>query len=257
MFLPDNLKYLRNRHGLSQQALADRLELGRSTLAEYERGKTQPAIDSLVRLSEIFQVSLDDLIRKNLQKEDYEILRNRDLRVLAITVDRENRSNIELVDTRAEAGYLDSYQDPEYIRELPKIFFPRIPEGTFRGFEIQGESMLPTEPGSIVICSYVEQIAHLRDGRTYVIVTHREGLVYKRVRINRQRQTLTLLSDNELYAPYEVAWEDIREIWEYYAHLSFSDSRAAARNLMEERLLDIQQKVTFIRAKLANPDPEA
>ena len=244
MLLAQNIKTLRNKAGWSQQVLADKLGMGRSTLAEYERGKTEPNIDTLIKLTELFSISLDQLICKNLLAESYEIIKNKDLRVLAITVDRDKKGNIELVDTKAEAGYLESAQDPEYIRELPRIWFPSIPEGTYRGFEIQGESMLPMEPGSIVICAYVEKLSELKDNRTYVVVSQQEGLVYKRVRVNQNRKSLTLTSDNELYAPYEISFTDIREIWQYYAHLSFSDSKQLLDNMVEDKLSDIQKKVT-------------
>jgi len=244
MLLAQNIKTLRNKAGWSQQVLADQLGMGRSTLAEYERGKTEPNIDTLIKLTELFNISLDQLICKNLLAESYEIIKNKDLRVLAITVDRDKKGNIELVDTKAEAGYLESAQDPEYIRELPRIWFPSIPEGTYRGFEIQGESMLPMEPGSIVICAYIEKLSELKDNRTYVVVSRQEGLVYKRVRVNQSRKSLTLTSDNELYAPYEISFTDIREIWQYYAHLSFSDSKQLLDNMLEDKLTDIQKKVT-------------
>jgi transcriptional regulator with XRE-family HTH domain len=246
MYLALNLKYLRHKNNLSQQQLADALQAGRSTLAEYERGKTEPNIETLMRIADYFKVTLDELLRKNLSHEAYEIIKNQQLKVLAISVDRHKKGNIELVETKAEAGYLESAQDPEYIRELPKIYFPNMPEGTYRGFEIQGESMLPMEPGSIVICRYVENLRQIRNQRTYIVVTRREGLVYKRVLLRPDTHTLILQSDNPLYLPYEVAWEDIQEIWEYHAHLAFSDTKKANENALDEKLTDIQKKVNHL-----------
>ncbi len=245
-----NLKYLRHKHKLSQQALADILEIPRTTLGDYERGNTEPNIAMLVRIAGYFDVKVDDLLRNNLSHQDLEVLRNKDLRVLAISVDAENRENIELVDTRAKAGYLSGYQNPEYIKELPKLYFPSIPEGTYRAFEIQGDSMLPMEPGSIIICAYVESLKEVKDGKTYVIVSNQEGLVYKRARNLPQKQRLVLLSDNEMYEPYVMDYRDIDEIWQYYAHLSFSDDKASLDQMLEERIIDIQKKVTRIQTRL-------
>jgi len=78
------------------------MALPRTTLGDYERGKTEPNIAMLIKMSDHFELKVDDLIRKNLSHEDLEILKNRDFRVLAITVDYENQGNIELVDTKAE-----------------------------------------------------------------------------------------------------------------------------------------------------------
>src|SRR3546814_6005241 len=50
------------------------------------------------------------------------------VRVLSITVDGDDKENIELVPVKASAGYLNGYADPEYIAELPK--FSRSEEHT-------------------------------------------------------------------------------------------------------------------------------
>lgn len=245
-----NLKYLRTKKKISQQYLADAMSIPRTTLGDYERGKTEPNLEMLVKLSDFFDVKVDDLIRSNISHLDYEILRNKHMKVLAISVDRNNKENIELVDTKAEAGYLESHSDPEYIKELPKISFPNMPEGSYRGFEIRGDSMLPLEPGSIVICSYVEQIGDIKNDETYVIVSKQDGLVYKRVKVDQNNMQLYLVSDNEAYMPYEIEYEEIDEIWKYYAHLSFTDAKTSLNDLIDDKLQDIQKKVTTLTEKL-------
>lgn len=244
--LARNIKYLRQKHKISQNELAQAMSLPRTTLGDYERGKTEPNIAMLIKMSDHFNVRVDDLVRKNLSHQDLEILKNKDFRVLAITVDQENNGNIELVDTKAEAGYLDSYQDPEYIRDLPKIQFPNMPHGTYRGFEISGDSMLPIESGSIIICQYVERLADLKEDQTYIIISKRDGLVYKRVRPDDGKKQLTLISDNEVYLPYILDYDEIDEVWSYYAHLSFSDSKLAFNLILEDKLTDLQIKINSI-----------
>jgi len=244
--LASNLRYLRKKMKISQGDLADEFEVARTTMGDYERGKTEPNLDMLIKISEKFGASIHDLITADLSHDELEITRNEGLRVLAISVDRDNNENIELVNTKAEAGYLDGFNDPEYISDLPKISFPNIPQGTFRGFEIHGDSMLPMDSGSIVICSYVENLSHIKDDRTYVLVTKERGLVYKRVKNIATEQKLILISDNESYLPYEVDYSDVSEVWHYYAHLSFSDAKSTFNNLLEEKLSDIQRKVNAL-----------
>jgi transcriptional regulator with XRE-family HTH domain len=256
MYLSLNLKYLRQKHKLSQQQLADLLKTGRSTLAEYERGKTEPNLHTLLAIARHFKISTDELLTKNLSHEAYEIIKNKQFKVLAISVDGNKKGNIELVESKAEAGYLESAQDPEYIRELPKIYFPNLPEGTYRGFEIRGESMLPIEPGTIVICRYIESLRQIKNNKTYIVVTEREGLVYKRLLQNPRNNTIVLQSDNPLFLPYEVGWEDISELWEYHAHLSFSDTKQNFENHIDERITDIQRKVTDMHGTWFKQTPE-
>lgn len=244
--LGNNIKYLRNKHKYSQQDLAEQLGVPRSSLSDYERGHTQVSIENIIKISDIFQVKIDDLLRSNLSHRDLEILRNKELRVLAISVDSDNNSNIELVETKAEAGYLESYANPEYIKDLPKIAFPNIPQGTYRGFEIRGDSMLPMESGSIVICAYVESLKDIKKDRTYVVISKSEGVVYKRVWPDYAAQRLVLISDNESYLPYDISFEEVDEIWQYYAHLSFSDARFTFHNMLEDKLVDIQKKLAEV-----------
>ena len=248
--LAKNIRYLRKKNQLSQQDLGEILDFPRTTLGDDERGKNEPNLSMLTGIADLFGVSIDELVRTDLSHQDYEIIKSKDLRVLAISVDSHNDGNIELVNTKAEAGYLESYSDPEYIRDLPKIAFPNIPTGTFRGFEINGDSMLPIEPGSIIITEYVEDFNAVKDDKTYVIVSKNEGLVYKRVKKLRDQDQLLLFSDNEFYSPYPIELSEIAEIWQYHAHLSFSDSKQLFNSLLEEKLNEIQAQLRVIDEKM-------
>ena len=245
--LDKNLKYLRQKNKISQQGLSEALDIPRTTLGDYERGKTEPNIAMLIKMATYFDVKVDELVKEDLSHSDYEVLKTKVMRVLAISVDSENEGNIELVDTKAEAGYLESFQNPEYIRDLPKIQFPNIPSGTYRGFEIQGESMLPAEPGSIIIASYIEDLSYIKDNKTYIIISKRDGLVYKRVKLNKDKNQLILISDNEVFLPYELDYEQVEEVWEYYAHLSFSDVKKTVPSKLEVQMQDLQKRIMDIQ----------
>ncbi len=248
--LPDNIKHLRKKGELSQQQLANVLQIPRTTLGDYERGHTEPNVDMLIKLAQHFQVSIDALLTQKLWHRDLVIINNPDFKVLAISVDEKNRENIEFVNAVAQAGYLDGYQDPDYIKELPKMYFPNIPQGSYRAFEIQGESMIPLPSGSIVVCSYVERMEEIKNERTYVIATHLDGVVYKRILLNPDGSSLTAMSDNPVFPPYKIAFRDIAEIWQYYAHVSFSDARSTEENALDEKISDIQKTVHLLKEKI-------
>ena len=58
----DKLKTLRQSADLSQQDLADRLEISKSAVSMYEQGKREPNFELLLKIAGIFQVSTDDLL---------------------------------------------------------------------------------------------------------------------------------------------------------------------------------------------------
>ncbi|MED4866146.1 helix-turn-helix domain-containing protein [Heyndrickxia faecalis] len=59
----DRLKKLRDKRNLSQQQLADALNINRSTYARYELGQTQPDFDTLKKIASFYDVSIDYLIK--------------------------------------------------------------------------------------------------------------------------------------------------------------------------------------------------
>lgn len=246
----DNLKYLRKKHGETQQQLAAVLGIPRTTLTGYELGNTEPGLTVMLKLAKHYGISIEDLVNAKLSDERLSIIKDERMKILAMTVDESGEGNIELVSTKAEAGYIESFEDPEFIRELPKLKFPNIKQGTYRAFEIRGDSMLPMPSGSIVICSYVERLLDVKDNQTYVIVSKTEGVVYKRVKNNAKAKKLILISDNELYQPYGIDWAEVSEIWQYYAHLSFSDIKLSFNQMIEDKLNDIQRKLTEVHSKL-------
>lgn len=249
--LASNLKYLRKKFKLSQQDLSKIFDIPRTTLGDYERGKTEPNIFNLIRISKHFDVTLDDLLKSKMHLEEYAIVQDSNLKVLAVSFDSQTQqNNIELVDTIAEAGYLESFSDPEYIRDLPKITLPGLKNGTYRGFEIQGESMLPLESGTIIITQYVEHIDQIKDDKTYIIVSQNEGLVYKRVRKDNQSKQLILISDNSAYLPYSIDYTDIQEVWQYQANISFNDNHDSYFSSVESKLSEICNKVRELHHKL-------
>jgi hypothetical protein len=103
--------------------------------------------------------------------------------------------------------------------------------------------MLPMESGSIVICAYVESLKDIKKDRTYVVISKSEGVVYKRLRPDFDNEKLILISDNENYLPYHIALEEVDEVWQYYAHLSFSDARFTFHNMLEDKIQDMQKKI--------------
>jgi transcriptional regulator with XRE-family HTH domain len=68
-FLNNNIKYLRTKKKLSQQFLADQIGVDRSTISRIENNETETGIDNAIKLAEILDVPISDLIDKDLRKE--------------------------------------------------------------------------------------------------------------------------------------------------------------------------------------------
>ncbi|GAB1463939.1 XRE family transcriptional regulator [Pedobacter sp.] len=220
-----NLKYLRKKKGLTQQQFADNMEIKRSLIGAYEEDRAEPKYDLLKKIAEYFELTIDEFINEKINHnwKPKPKSQGSNLRVLSISVDKDDNENIELVPVKASAGYLNGFSDPQYIQDLPKfqLPIPSLKQGTYRAFEIKGDSMLPIQSGSIIIGEYLENWNDIKIGDTYVIISKNEGVVYKRAGNKfKEERELKLISDNKVYDPYSVPAEDILEIWKAKAYLS-------------------------------------
>lgn len=57
-----NLVTLRKRNGLSQQKLGEEIGLARNTICQYESGNRVPDVDTLIKIAQYFDVSIDYLL---------------------------------------------------------------------------------------------------------------------------------------------------------------------------------------------------
>lgn len=72
----NKIKHLREELNMTQQELADKLEGAKSTIAMYEKGDRKPSLEVLVRLSEIFNCSIDYLLGKTDIRKPIENINN-------------------------------------------------------------------------------------------------------------------------------------------------------------------------------------
>jgi transcriptional regulator with XRE-family HTH domain len=229
-FFSQNLRFLRSKMSekTSQEKLAELIKIKKPTLGSYESGRAEPKYADLIDIAEFFKVEVDELLKEDLSKRLPGIANKPKLRILATTVDSNNEENIEMVPVKALAGYTASYDDVEFIQELPTFQVPFLPrDKKYRVFPIKGESMLPLQPGSLVFAEYVEDWTAIKDGTICIVVTREDGVVLKQV-INHlaDRKVLILNSTNKTYDPYPILGSEIQEIWKFagYFHSDFPNA---------------------------------
>lgn len=64
-----NLRYLRNKSNLSQEEVAEKIGVSRQSVAKWENGDSLPDIIKCDALAELYDVSLNDLVRYDSEKE--------------------------------------------------------------------------------------------------------------------------------------------------------------------------------------------
>lgn len=244
-----NLKYLRKLRGWTQEEFSAKLHIKRSLLGAYEEERAEPRIEVLETVGEIFKLTLDELLRTELgEVKGGNYLAKRRAQKLAAG----GTNEITFVPIKAAAGYLAGHSDPEFIDELNTFTLPMLSPGTYRAFEIVGDSMMPTPSGSIIIGEMTENIDEVKSNQTYIVISRNEGIVYKRImKTGRAKGKLTLVSDNTAYQPYTVNTSDILEIWK--ANMVISKANVQPRwdvNQLANVVSNLQDQVTNLKNKM-------
>lgn len=247
-FANKNLKYLRKLRGWTQEEFAQKLRIKRSLLGAYEEERAEPRIEILEAVADMFKLTLDDLLRRDVSDNKTSYLSRRRAQKLA-----NGRTDIPFVPVKAAAGYLAGYSDPEFIDELNTFTLPMLSGGDYRAFEIVGDSMMPTPSGSVIVGEKVQNLEDVKTNNTYVVVSKTDGIVYKRVlKNNRQKNKFTLVSDNPSYQPYNVAAEEILELWQ--AQMILSKANTQQRwdvNNLANLVSNLQQQVSVLKKRMA------
>ena len=247
-----NLKYLRKLRGWTQEEFAQKLNIKRSLVGAYEEERAEPRLEVLEEVANIFKLSLDELLLKDLSVSNSanagSYLQKRRMQKLMTA----ERNVIHFVPVKAAAGYLTGYADSEFIDELNTFTLPMLTGGQYRAFEIIGDSMLPTPSGSIIVGEKVHTLDDVKNGQACIVLSKNEGIVYKRInRNNKTKNKVTLESDNPAYQPYQINAEDILEVWQ--AHLVIAKVAAQQRwdvNSLANLVSNLHDQVSTLKKKM-------
>lgn len=262
-FFSKNIRLLRKRKNRTQSALAEEMQLKRTTVNALENEISQPSVSQLQLFSRYFGIAIDTLININLNRlSEFQFselqngsdvyLRGSNLRVIATTIDSDNNDNIELVNEKAKAGYTNCYADPEYIGSLPVFQLPFLStEKKYRAFTISGNSMLPIPEGSIVVGEYIQDLLYVQDQIPYIVVTRDEGVVFKIVeKVPEKPDMLRMVSLNSDFETYFLPINQVVELWKFvcFFQTDVPDPQPDLQQIMN-KVSRMDSKITEIHAQ--------
>lgn len=173
------LKEIRCQFGLSQLELAKRLRVSRSTIAMWETGGSNPDNEALMRISSIFDVSVDYLLGREGQKNN--AASNGSVKVPV------------LGDVRAGLPM----EAVENILDYEEISPDMAAHGDYFALRIRGDSMEPRiHEGDVVI---VRRQPDVDSGDLAIVLVNGDSATIKRVR--KQSDGIMLIPFNPSYEP--------------------------------------------------------
>ncbi len=244
-------KEIREENHLTQSDFAKILQIKNST-ADIERGKTKISGKVVARLLQEFNINPLWLFGESTQKKIQ--LHQNDVAPKVVTINSENNENIVLVNVKAAAGYPNHVQDLDWYQQLPAFDIP-LPEyrnATYRGFQVEGDSMLPLlEPKEWVIGKAVNTLTDVGNNSICVVVLE-DSVVVKKIRKSEDGSEMTLISLNTEYSPYTIMTHQIVELWEINSKLSFNIEANTNTTSLKELQEAMKALTTEVRGLRAN-----
>lgn len=217
IYFSKNIVFLKTSKKLKQKYLAKKLNIKPQTYHYYEKGNTTPTYENLIELSKIFEVSIDDLLTKDLSNSSsISKIKKKEQQIITLYSDKKESFSNPIVPIKARAAYFsDFFQDDKtYIKYIELPFFESFEQK--RTFEVEGDSMIPKfQVGDYVVCKAMDNPTNLKSNRHYVVISRQEGILLKKIINDTVRKHFLLLSENNTqYPPILRHWSEIDEIWE-------------------------------------------
>ncbi|KAA1247465.1 helix-turn-helix domain-containing protein [Aquimarina sp. RZ0] len=249
-FFGKNIKKIRSVKSLSQQAFAELFELKRGTLGAYEEGRSEPKIDTIIKIANYFSIQIDALLTSELTVN--ELLKFKgDLTTYAQDVKREKFALIPCITENTASEYISLYDKDTFIKELPGIQLPVNPAKEFRGYTVSNLEMTNHDhgfyPKDIVIGEKVpaEVIKKLNNG-TLVFVLADGKLIFRRLYITKD--IIVLRADHKNIEDAEYLITEIKEMWRVrYVFCrripEFADGVEGKLQMIEQELLKMKERL--------------
>ena len=194
----ERIKELRNQAGWSQLQLAEKLNLSKQTISQYERGVRKPDQDNLIALCDIFNVSSDyllgkvDVTMRFLDRKQLHKLSSKSIRIPVLGY--------------VAAGIpIDAIED---VLDWEDISEDMSSTGEFFGLRIKGDSMQPRiVEGDVVI---VRQQHDAESGDVVIVQINGNSATCKR--LAKYKTGISLISFNPMYAPINFTNEEIESL---------------------------------------------
>lgn len=168
-----NIKYVREKRGLSQSKLAEMIDVNQTTIARWEDENRIPTIDKAIQVSNILNIPLDILVGKNLQFDNVEPV-NIDSNIIKIPVFGTIKAGIPI---ESQSDIID------YV-EIPKIWTRGGKK--FYGLKISGDSMFPKYNEDDIVIFEQNDDTTLYHGKDVAIMINGTESTFKKLLVNEQ-----------------------------------------------------------------------
>lgn len=239
-----NLKKIRSVRGISQQEFADIFDLKRGTLGAYEEERSNPKLETVLKIANHFSIGIEELLTKELTvnrllKFNERMTTESDSHIL------KEFDGIPYIATDRKLEFVTTYKESFKVEHFPLVRLPNIETLHRFAFMIDDLSMtggsIEFFPKDIVIGIEVDKNT-IRENQ-FVMVLANQQLVLRR--ISFQNNLFILKADHHGVADSIINSDEIQALWSI-EHV-FHHALHSKEMLLEDRLARLEQSIASLK----------
>ena len=193
-FFSTNLKYLREKAGLSQNKLAEKIGVNQTTIARWEDDNRVPTIDNAIDVAEALNVPLPCLLGKDLRFDNAELV-ELETDIIKIPVYGTIKAGIP---NESQSDIIDYIDIPKEWTRGGKKFY---------GLKVSGDSMFPKYNEDDIVIFEQNEDRELYNGKDCAVMINSTESTFKKVLLNEQG--IVLQAYNMAYGIQMYSKEDV------------------------------------------------
>lgn len=194
-FFNNNLNFIRKKKNITQQELADKTNIERSTISRIENGEIDTSIDNAIKIANALEIPLEEIIAKDLRFDN----------ISPVIIDKDV-IKIPVLGVIPAGMPIEAIEDVLDYEEIPKDWCKGGKE--FFGLLIKGDSMFPKYIDNDVVI--FEKTNDFNNGNECAVMVNGDDCTFKKVL--KHDQGLTLQPLNSAYEIKLYSNEDIEKL---------------------------------------------
>jgi len=249
-FFGKNIKKIRTVKGLSQAAFAELFDLKRPTLGAYEEHRSEPKIETIIKIANHFSIKIDTLLTNDITVN--ELLQFKEnLTTYSEDVKKEQFAKVPCITENNNSEYLEHYQNEVFIDEMPCLQLPINTSKKFRAFTVSSLEMTNQDKGfypkDIVIGEEtpINAIKKLTNG-TLVFAVINDSILFRRLYV--ANNNVIFRADHKNIEDETFKVSDVKELWR--VRYVFCRRIPEFSTSFEDKLVSMEQEILKMKAKL-------
>jgi len=245
-----NIRKIRSVKTLSQQAFAELFDLKRGTLGAYEEGRSEPKIETIIKIANYFSIPIDDLLTKELTVNSLLKFKG-NLTLEQESIQQDPFAIIPCITSGNHSEYIEHFKKQHFIADLPQLCLPLNTDKKFRGYAVQNLEMSHNDQGlfpkDIAIGELVPPSVYKKlNNGIIVLVLIEDALILRRLFITAKK--IVLRAEHKNVDDIEMTVNEVKELWRirYVFYHRIPD----AHPNIEEKLQVLEQEFAKLRQKL-------